>query len=350
MKPRIGIAGIGVVTPLGRESAEVSQAVLEGRKPVLETQDLGGKSWPCFRVPEGLCEAESRIPRLRRSSALSHFAVAAAADAITSAGLTSEQTAGMPVVFATSDGGVRYTHRFFARLVADGPGAGSPLLFPETVYNAPVSHIAAQLGTDREATALVGDSCAAISALNIACGWLESGDAERVLVVASQECDPLATAGYAAWGFLGAFPLGKGAVISSEGAAALVLEPASRKIHLEFCAEGLPFRTRCEAETHLAMLLRRCSDPSPDLHFSSSRSTPLDTAESSACQPLASKSREIDLLPVLGEAFAATMLLRVALACDLLERGTSGNTALISGLGTSGCVAAVRLTGHGNQP
>src|SRR3712207_7831863 len=42
---------------------------------------------------------------------------------------------------AVSNGGVIYTKRFYHEVVESGAEAASPLLFPETVFNAPASHL-----------------------------------------------------------------------------------------------------------------------------------------------------------------------------------------------------------------
>ncbi|RYF69973.1 MAG: hypothetical protein EOO22_15170, partial [Comamonadaceae bacterium] len=69
----------------------------------------------CMLVPPKLVEQLGRNPRLRRSSAISYFAVAAGLAAIEQAGITvsPERTA---VVFAVTDGGVAYTRRFYDQI------------------------------------------------------------------------------------------------------------------------------------------------------------------------------------------------------------------------------------------
>ena len=73
--------------------------------------------------------------------------------------VTPEIAARTAVVFAITDGGVLYTRKFYEQIVKQGANSASPLLFPETVYNAPASHLAAQLGIDGASYTLVGDGC-----------------------------------------------------------------------------------------------------------------------------------------------------------------------------------------------
>ncbi len=49
-----------------------------------------------------------------------------------------------------------YSRRFYEEVLRD-PATASPLIFPETVFNAPASHLAAFLGTTAINYTLVGD-------------------------------------------------------------------------------------------------------------------------------------------------------------------------------------------------
>ena len=84
--------------------------------------------------PAAIAEA-ARHPRLRRSSAISRFAVVAGLGALRDAALELDEAsaARTALIFAISNGGVIYTKRFFHEIVKSGAAAASPLLFPETV-------------------------------------------------------------------------------------------------------------------------------------------------------------------------------------------------------------------------
>ena len=76
----VHIAGMGWVTPLGSGLAEVWEQICAGKKPTLE--EIAGpsdaKPHSCFRVPPAALEQLPAHPRLRRASAISRFAAAAA--------------------------------------------------------------------------------------------------------------------------------------------------------------------------------------------------------------------------------------------------------------------------------
>src|SRR5258708_6361545 len=114
------IAGLGWVTPLGTGLDEVWARLDRGEigelKPLPNPET--GRAHRYMPVPLKMVESVSRNPRLRRSSAISLFAVAAGIAAIEDAGLkmTPEVAARTAVVFAISDGGVLYTRKFYEQI------------------------------------------------------------------------------------------------------------------------------------------------------------------------------------------------------------------------------------------
>ena len=154
----VGIAGLGWVTPLGTSLEEVWAKVRAGVVPQTKTltNPASGRVHSIITTPPDAVAHLSRNPRLRRASTISQLAVAAGLAALENADgeIAPERTA---VVFAICDGGVLYTRRFYEQIVKQGANVASPLLFPETVFNAPASHLAALLGIDGASYTLVGE-------------------------------------------------------------------------------------------------------------------------------------------------------------------------------------------------
>ncbi|HEY5792914.1 MAG TPA: beta-ketoacyl synthase chain length factor [Chthoniobacterales bacterium] len=192
------------ITPLGR-GADLAGTPNRG----VRRNPFSGREFVCYEPRPADYADAARLPRLRRSSAISHLAVSVARAA---AGETDASQWGL--VFASADGGIVYTRRFFEPVDARNPGAGSPLLFPETVYNAPASHIAAALGITGTVLTVAGDADAGRRALEAAEQLLRGGLCETCLVVAAQEVDWIMCEAQAAWG---------DRAIPAEGAAALVV-------------------------------------------------------------------------------------------------------------------------------
>src|ERR1041385_1256225 len=145
----VHIAGMGWVTPLGGGVDEVWQRLWNAETAIAEPLSSPlGRNHPVFRVPASALAKAPAHPRLRRSSAISRFAAVAGLEALENANLRldpeiAKRTA---LIFAVANGGVIYTKRFYHDIVESCAQAASPLLFPETVFNAPASHLAAILG------------------------------------------------------------------------------------------------------------------------------------------------------------------------------------------------------------
>lgn len=133
-------------------------------------------------------------PRLRRTSSVSQHAVAAAVEALGPERLmVQDGKLRLGIVFCTMCGCVNYSRRFYGEALRD-PATASPLLFPETVFNAPASHLASLLQTTRMVYTLVGDPGTFLVGLAQAADWLMCGEADRALVVGAEEMDWLTAA------------------------------------------------------------------------------------------------------------------------------------------------------------
>jgi len=242
----LAVIGRGAVSPAG-----VDVAALRGRPQPVETPflDGSGKTWPVFKVDlkDPAFARWQKEPRLRRASPISLFMVEAAEQALAEAALSVEERKRTGLVAAFSTGSLVYSRRFFEAVIRQGRKAASPALFPETVFNSPLSHVAATLGLGGAAYALVGDETAWIAALKTAWLWLRQGEADRVLVLGTEEFDAVILDTYRAAGWLG-----KGSsLIPSEGAGAVLVRAAQADDGTVIAAgtDGYVYRNRREAKT-----------------------------------------------------------------------------------------------------
>src|ERR687892_706623 len=205
----LAIAGMGWVTPLGTGVDSVWERLLQGEEASATTisEQLADRIYSVFRVPESALKTSSH-PRLRRASAISRFAAAAGLHALESAGLKleSQNTERIALIFAISNGGVTYTKRFYHEIVGTGAQAASPLLFPETVFNAPASHLAAILGVTGVTYTLVGDGAVGLAAITMAEELMTNEALDYCLVVGTEEIDWLLCDAYRRGGFFFAGP------------------------------------------------------------------------------------------------------------------------------------------------
>ena len=214
----ICIRGVGAVSSAGWSAAAMHAAVLAGTPlpstPCARPGDV--RSWPCESrfAPASPPEKIARHPRLRRSSAITRYSVAAALEALADAGYDpAVPPPGLGILFVMMNGCVNYTGRFYHE-VLQNPAQASPLIFPETVFNAPASHLASFLGVDGAVSTLVGSPNSIMEALTTAAFWINSGIVNECLLVAAEECD---------WLSAEALTYYHPKLIASEGAGALLL-------------------------------------------------------------------------------------------------------------------------------
>jgi hypothetical protein len=338
------IAGMGWITPLGRDLESVWKTICRGEPGHVSRLEnpISKKLLPVLRVPEDLVRDIATLPRLRRSSLISHFAVAAASDAVASAGMTSEKLARTALVFAASDGGVIYTRRFYADLVERGEGAGSPVLFPETVYNAPASHVAARLGLQGEVLTLVGDAATGVAAVRTGCELLAAGEADYCLVTAAQELDWITCEAYSRWGLIK--DDSSRASVFSEGAAAIVLAREPGDCRVSATHPGYSCSTEKDIEEHLDAVLEELLPGSHVIvSISCASGTRLDFAEKNCLAKHLPATRVLTPKSVLGESLACSSLQQVITGVLALDEIGGGN-ALVTTIGYNRQVAGLILT------
>ncbi len=215
----IVIKGVGAVSPAGWSAGDVVTKTLSGVALPFEELTREGCDHTCKvrRVPKPQeRQAFARHPRLRRASAISRYVAAAGLQALGETRATAvregELRLGIIVVFAT--GCVTYTRRFYEEML-DDPALASPILFPETVFNAPASHLAAILGSTGISYTLLGDGAEFLSGLDLAADWLCTHQCDGCLVIGGEEID---------WLISEAVHLFARETILAEGAGALYLE------------------------------------------------------------------------------------------------------------------------------
>jgi 3-oxoacyl-(acyl-carrier-protein) synthase len=134
------------------------------------------------------------------------------------------------IVFCTLAGGLGYTRRFYGEVLAD-PVTASPVLFPETVFNAPASHIGAVLGSREPNYTLVGPPRMFAQGLAVAAAWLQAGEVDACVVVAAEELDWLVTDGHRLFSHR---------VVAAEGAGAVYLKRRTAELPDAVLILGLP--------------------------------------------------------------------------------------------------------------
>jgi 3-oxoacyl-(acyl-carrier-protein) synthase len=213
----IFICGTGAVSPAGwgmksfREALARSEGAPTKELPRPGDQVLRVRQVPMVSPrPAFLAHA-----RLRRTSPIAHYSVSAALEALgEDAAKVSSGALRVGIIYCTQTGCVNYSRRFFDEVLKE-PATASPLVFPETVFNSPASHLAALVGTTGINYTLVGDAGTFLQGLVLAADWLTDNRVEGCLVIGAEEMD---------WLTAGAVHLFDHTVIFSDGAGALYLK------------------------------------------------------------------------------------------------------------------------------
>ena len=334
------IAGMGWITPLGNGVDPVWEQLLQGCEATTAkiSEEFGDRSYSAFRVPESVLAGLAPHPRLRRASLISRFAAAAGLEALQAAGVKLDaQTAGRTaLVFAISNGGVIYTKRFYRDIVETGAQSASPLLFPETVFNAPASHLAAILGITGTTYTLVGDSAVGLLAIKMADDLMANDALDYCLVVGAEEADWVLCDAYRRWRLLRLTPPiepfseEKRGMILSEGAGALLLarlprgssaEAGAGPVVIERAHPGMSYRKQKEAEEIVEGILRDLGQTEIDFIISSANGTFIDQAECVALRRTIPDAFVYTVKPALGESVGAAGLWQVIVGTQALRSG-----------------------------
>jgi 3-oxoacyl-[acyl-carrier-protein] synthase II len=325
----LAIAGMGWVTPLGNGVDPVWDRLLHGDEAsaTVISEQLGDRSYSAFRVPESALTGLAH-PRLRRASVISRFAAAAGLEALQGAGLKidSQNAQRIALIFAISNGGVIYTKRFYRDVIETGAQSASPLLFPETVFNAPASHLAAILGVTGTTYTVVGDGAVGLLAIKMAEDVMTDESLDYCLIVGTEEVDWLLCDAYRRWRLLRSVPpiepfgKQKRGMILSEGAGAILLARGG-PITIERAHPGGCYRKRGGADEILMQMLRDLSQTEIDLVISSANGTFIDQAEQRALEQVIPDAIAYTAKPALGESVGASGLWQVIVGAQALRHG-----------------------------
>ena len=338
---QIFVHGIGAVSPAGWGINPLREAL--SQNVPLPPHALARPGWtrplrvrtvPRLTPPPAFL----RNPRLRRSSPIAQFAMAAALEAL---GVTAETippaNPRLSIVFCVMAGCVNYSRRFYDETLKD-PGTASPLIFPETVFNAPMSHIGALLGATAGHHTLVGDPGTVLQGLALAADWLSTKAVDGCLVIGAEEMD---------WITADAVKLFNRNVILAEGAGAIYLrrEPIpTPAVQLGAVTDAKSFSSR-QTRAQAALAVRRQLNSSGQdglLVNSRQQLRGRDDAEKAAWADW--HGEESQPKHILGEGLAAAAAWQCVAAVDALRQNRY-SSAVVSVVGTNQQAIAAEFRG-----
>lgn len=314
---RMFVHGLGAVSPAGWGVAELRAAINKGEPLPISPLSRPGlaEPLPVRTVPSPPSRpAFLTHPRLRRTSPMAQHIVASALEAL--GGDSAKVQSGavrLGIIVCTMAGSVAYSRRFYEEALRE-PATASPIIFPETVFNAPASHLAAYLGSSGISYSLIGDDGTFLHGLALATQWLDEGRIDGCLVIGAEELD---------WVVADAVRLFHRTTVHSCGAGALYLKRDEQNTTTELAAITDAFiytteQTRIQAARKMRDQFA-LNGQSAALCYG-----PLDVPRHDAAElAVWSDWTGPRLAPkkVLGEAFVASAAWQCVAACDALRAG-----------------------------
>ena len=237
----IDITGLGMLNGLGIGKSAFWHELVRGNSGIAPIRGFDTSKYACNLGAEidNFNAKDFMEPRFyRRLSRQSRLAVAASIEAIRDSGLQISELNRhrIGVVFGTAFGSTEQTDGFFVSLLKHGPQAAEPILFPDTVPNAPASHVAMYHGLKGPNSTFCQNHLSGECALAYGIALLEQDQADVVLVGGVDELSSILFHSLASVRALKAvqqqerlqpsqFPTGKGFIVG-EGATCLILERA----------------------------------------------------------------------------------------------------------------------------
>jgi len=320
----IFVRGEGAVSPAGWGVPALRDAIARGEP--LPVKEMARPGWTGPLMVRTVPPASPRPAfvshaRLRRASPISHYAVAAALEALgAEAAGVANGALRLGIVMCVMSGCVNYSRRFYDETLKN-PATASPLVFPETVFNAPWSHLAALLGTPSINYTMVGDPGTMLQGLALAGDWLITEQVDGCLVIGAEEID---------WLTADAVRMFTSKAQVSEGAGALYLrrEPSPTvPVELKAVTDSYLFcRNQSRAQAAQKARAALCADGAHLLCDGLQAVPRMDRDEAAAWRDC--PGARVSVKKTLGEGLMAAAAWQCIAAVDALRQGQFANASV----------------------
>jgi 3-oxoacyl-[acyl-carrier-protein] synthase II len=265
---RVVVTGLGAVTPLGNTAPETWRAALNGESGIDWIRAFDAAEFP-VRVAAEVKDFDpnnAASPREQRKLDRNVLlALAAANEAVSSAGLNGFDPNRVGIVFGSAIGGILGIMEQSEILRERGPGRVSPNFLPNVLVDSASGQLAISLGIRGPNYAPVSACATGSHAVGEGAELIKRGDADAVLAGGTEACmHPLILAGFIAMRGLAVedehpphasrpFDATRAGFVMGEGACVLVLEEleAARARGATLYAEVLSYGTSNDAH-HMA--------------------------------------------------------------------------------------------------
>ncbi len=262
MSRRVVITGLGMITPLGLDTATTWQAIVEGRGGVGPITKFDTAGFPCTIAAEVRdFDPEKYLERkdVRKLDTFSHYAIGATREALDDAGITidSGNAERIGVYIGSGIGGLGLLEKTHRDLMARGPRRMSPFFIPGMILSLAAGNVSIVFGLKGPNLALATACATGSHAIGESMRLIREGYCDAMVAGGTEAVvTPLAVGGFCAMKALSTrndepatasrpFDAGRDGFIMGEGAGIVFLEERDRalsrgvRIYAEVVGYGL---------------------------------------------------------------------------------------------------------------
>lgn len=234
----IVISGSSAISAAGTGLAPIQELLGSGGDAFspIPSELLSAEGYQWGKI-NGFKASEFMSPmKARKMDRCSQFAVSAAGLALKDAGIDLKEIAPERVGIVLGSGfcGLTNSAEFLTGYFNSGVEGLIPMIFPNTVPNAPASYASIEHGFQGPNATLVQRFCSAESAFMLACRYIEEGRADVMLTGGTDELIPLMIKAFAAMG-----QMKRSSAPFGEGAGIIVLESAEHAARRQAPVKGV---------------------------------------------------------------------------------------------------------------
>ena len=240
MSRRVVVTGMGAITPVGLNVNDFFQSIKEGKHgfgPITKFDSEGYKCHVAAEVKGFEAKDFMDFKAAKRMELFCQYAVAAAKEALTDAGIDMEQEDPYRVGCAVGSGigSLQTMEREYDRLINKGPSKVSPLMVPLMISNMAAGNVSIQFGLKGKSVNVVTACATGTNSIGEAFRSISYGEAE-VMIAGGTESSitPIGISGFCALTALSSvddpdkcslpFDKNRSGFVMGEGAGIVVLE------------------------------------------------------------------------------------------------------------------------------
>lgn len=259
---RVVVTGLGVISAVGIGKEAFLKSLREGKSGIKEITRFDTSNYKSHlggEVTDFNPKDYINPMKIRRMDRDSQIAVASAVLVLRDANLkiTPENSSGCGVILGSGFTGLETTEAFHRGLIEHGPSGVNPMLFPNTVPNAPAGHISIELGITGPNSTITQKGATGEGAIGYAYSLLQHDKAKVILTGGVDELSWILFHAYSQLGILSPleneshpegcrpFDRKRNGMVLGEGGGILVLETLEHaqkrgaKIYAEVIGYGM---------------------------------------------------------------------------------------------------------------